>query len=139
MHGLLTSLSRTGLLSKMSPVFYPATEDEILPPSFDGWRNGGMAWRGGYLTLNISELPNDGEECSLSQVLETEVHPKYYLSAKACAGNIEKGRKTGKGTAGTVRSALEAMAAEKVFRTDKRYNSTLAAVTTTDRQTSTKR
>ena len=96
LHGLLTNLSRSGWLSKMSLVFYPATEDEILPPSFDGWRNGGMAWHGGYLTLNISELPNDAEGCSLSEVLETDAHPKYYLSAKACAGILRRAEKRGK-------------------------------------------
>src|SRR3972149_9554292 len=80
---LLMNLSRVGLLSKMSLVFYPATKEKILPSSFNGWRNAGMALPGGYLTLNISEFPNAADVCSLSQVLETEAPPKYYLSPRA--------------------------------------------------------
>jgi hypothetical protein len=89
---LLTRLSQDGLLSKMSPVYYPQTTDEILPPSFNGWQNAGMAWCGGCLTLSISESPSDGVECSLSEVLETDVPRKYYLSHRAIHGVIRRSK-----------------------------------------------
>ena len=95
--GLLERLARAGLLSKMSPVFYPAIAEQTLPPSFKGWQTAGMAWAGGFLTLSISESPNAAAVCSLSAVLETDVPPKYYLSKKACAGILrraEKGKKS---------------------------------------------
>src|ERR1051325_8651522 len=69
--------------SKMSPAYYRATKDETLPSSFKGWKNSGIASHGGRLTLSISEWPNDGDVCSLSEVLEPDVQPKYYLSPRA--------------------------------------------------------
>src|SRR3990172_3613533 len=93
---LLTNLSRSGLLSRMSPVFYPATKENILPSSFNGWRNAGMALPGGCLTLSISEFPNDADVCSLSEVLETEAPQKYYLSPRAAHGIIRRAEKRGK-------------------------------------------
>ncbi len=93
---LLKNLNRDGLSSRMSPVYYPPTEGQTLPSSFGGWSNAGMAWPGGYLTLSTSELPNDAAVCSLSQVLEADAPPKYYLSAKACAGILRRAEKRGK-------------------------------------------
>lgn len=87
---LLTALNRDGLLSKTSPACYPVTEGETLPSSFGGWSNAGMASPGGYLTLNISEYHSDAAACSLSEVLETDAPPKYFLSAKAAAGILRR-------------------------------------------------
>jgi hypothetical protein len=43
--------------------------------------------RGGSWMPNISAWPNGAAVCSLSQVLETDsIPPRYFLSAKACAG-----------------------------------------------------
>ena len=110
---LLTSLNQVGLSSKMSPVFYPATKEQILPSSFNGWRNGGMAFAGGYLTLSISEYPNDAEECSLLQVLETDVAQKYYLSKKACEGILRRAKVRGKQLPELLQYVLEKMVEEK--------------------------
>ena len=47
--------------------------------------------RGGSWTPNISAWPNDAVVCSLSQVLETgSIPPRYFLSAKACAGILRR-------------------------------------------------
>lgn len=108
---LLTNLSRDGSLSKTSPAYYPAIK--ILPSSFNGWQNAGMAFAGGCLTLSISELPNDAAVCSLSEVLETDVPEKYYLSAKACAGILRRAEKRGKELPRHLRSVLEKKVAEK--------------------------
>jgi hypothetical protein len=76
---LLESLRRDGLLSKTSPAFYPLTEAGTLPLSFGGWQSAGIMRPGESLTLNISASPSNAEECLLSQVLETEVAPVFYL------------------------------------------------------------
>jgi len=93
---LLRSLSHSGLLSKTSPAFYPATEAQILPSSFAGWSSAGMACAGGYLTLSISEWPNAAAVCSLSEVLEADAPQKYYLSAKAASGILRRAEKSGR-------------------------------------------
>ena len=47
--------------------------------------------RGGSWTPNISAWPNDAVVCSLSQMLETgSIPPRYFLSAKACAGILRR-------------------------------------------------
>ena len=110
---LLTSLSRHGLSLKMSPVFYPAKEESTLPLSFSGWQNGGMAFPGGCLTLNITEWPNDAAVCLLSEVLETDVAPKYFLSPKACAGILRRAEKRGKALPPMLERSLKAIAAKE--------------------------
>lgn len=52
--------------------------------------NSGIAWRGEFLTRDISDLPKDVRECSLSEVLETQPLGKYYLSPKASKGLIRR-------------------------------------------------
>src|SRR3990167_3079762 len=93
---LLTNLSRDGLSLRTSPVFYPLKKDGTLPSSFDGWSSGGMAFAGGFLTLNTSDWPSAAAVCSLSQVLETDAPRKYYLSARACRGILNRAEKRGK-------------------------------------------
>ena len=81
-----------------------------LPSSFGGWKNSGMASRGGYLTLSSTEWHNAAAVCSLSEVLETDVPQKYYLSAKAAAGILRRAEKRGKELPGMLREALETVA-----------------------------
>jgi len=53
--------------------------------------------RGGSLTPNISEWPNDADVCSLSQVLETtSIQQRFFLSPKACEGILRRAEKRGK-------------------------------------------
>lgn len=56
---------------------------------------------------NISESPNAAEECSLRQVVETDVSPKYYLSSRAKAGILNRAEKRGKNLPHLLRAALE--------------------------------
>ena len=92
----LRNCALNGLLSKTSLAFYPATEEPTSLSSFKGWSNSGMASPGGYLTLSISEWPSAAAVCSLSEVLETDVAPKYFLSAKACSGILRRAERRGK-------------------------------------------
>jgi hypothetical protein len=59
---------------------------------------------------NISEWPNDAAVCSLSQVLEDSVGPRYFLSPKACAGILRRAEKRGKTLPPPLAAALEAVA-----------------------------
>jgi len=87
-----------GFSSRTSLAFYPVTEDEILPSSFQGWQGSGMGGPTGFSTLNTSEWPNDAAVCSLSDILE-EPGPhleRYILSARACRGILRRAEKRGK-------------------------------------------
>jgi hypothetical protein len=115
---LLMNLSRDGLLLRTSPVFYPAMEDKILPSSFAGWQNAGMAFAGGYLTLSISDSPSTASACSLSEVLETDVQRKYFLSAEACRGVLRRAEKRGRRLPARLEADLRAVAeAERMTST----------------------
>lgn len=109
---LLEAIARAGLLSRMSPAFYPATPAGTLPSSFGGWSNAGIASHGGFWTLSISDSPKDAAACSLSAVLEMEVAPKYYLSPKACRGILARAERREKALPTHLRLALAAASLE---------------------------
>lgn len=46
------------------------------------WLNWGIAWNGNCLTARTLESLNTGKECSLLDILETEVEKRYFLSEK---------------------------------------------------------
>jgi hypothetical protein len=48
--------------------------------------------------------------CSLSEVLETEVAPRYFLSPKAAAGILRRAAKRGRELPRVLRLALESLA-----------------------------
>ena len=60
----------------------PTTGEEPLGQSFKRWMNLGMTASGKCLTARISPSRRTGSECSLSQILEENPDPKYYLSEK---------------------------------------------------------
>lgn len=66
--------------------------------------------RGESSMLNTSDSPNDASACSLWQVLEKEASPKYFLSAKACKGILNRAEKRNKVLPATLREALERIA-----------------------------
>jgi len=59
---------------------------------------------------NILEWPNDAVVSSLSSVLEATVHPKYFLSARACAGILRRAQKRGKAIPPLLERSLRAAA-----------------------------
>jgi len=106
----LERLSRAGLSSRMSPACYRLTVDGTLPRSFEGWQTSGIARAGECWTLNTSDWPSDAAVCSLSQVLETDVVPRYFLSAKAARGILCRAAKRGRELPEVLRAALVALA-----------------------------
>jgi hypothetical protein len=114
-----------GLSGKMSPVFCQAQADGILVPSSARWGNWGMGGPTGCWTLNGAEhngtqAPSrsaDAESsllvASLSDVLETQpVPPRFYLSAKACAGILRRAERRGKALPPMLKVALVSAASQ---------------------------
>jgi hypothetical protein len=93
---LSLKLSRAFLGLRMCPVYYPSIMGEHSAQSSIRWSNSGIASRGGYSTFSFSESPSDVADSSFQDVLETQVHPKYYLSPTACAGILRRAEKRGK-------------------------------------------
>ena len=66
---------------------------------------------GEALMLNISECPNEGEESSLSQILQADPHPRFFLSPRACQGILNRAARKNKTMPTPLKQALEAVAA----------------------------
>ncbi len=93
---LSDTLHRNGYSSKMFPDYFQLTEDGTLQLSCKRFPNAGMGIHGTFWTLNTLESPKDASVCSLADVLEESVHPRYYLSQRAIAGIIKRSERYGK-------------------------------------------
>ena len=94
---LLTNIGPSGWFGRTSPACFPLTEDETLPPSFEGWQNSGTGSPTEFLTLSTSEWPSAAAVCSLSDILEIgNVPQRFFLSATACRGILRRAEKRGK-------------------------------------------
>ena len=101
------------LFSKTSPDSYPPTVEEILVLFSQGWQSLGRWTSGGESwTANGSEWPSDAAVCSLSQILEANVHPKYLLSPKACSGILRRAENKEKELPKALHQALQRRAEE---------------------------
>lgn len=97
-----------GSLLKMSPDSYPLIKDVISQQSFKGWKkSGSVVSPGRYWTVNTSESRNAADDCSLSEVLESNAPKKYYLSAKAAAGILRRAERRGRKLPEKLQEALE--------------------------------
>ena len=67
----------------------------------------GIPSHGELLTLNTGEYPNAVVESTLSQILQANVPEKYYLSATACQGILNRAKKRGKELPAMLKEALE--------------------------------
>ena len=88
---LLTNIAPSGWYGRTSPAFCRQTGGGISPPSSTGWQNSGMGSHTAFLTLNTSESRSGAAASSLSAILEAgNVPQRYYLSAKACNGILQR-------------------------------------------------
>ena len=107
---------KTSESSSKNSARLPTTRFQFLDLRKDG--GGGLVplWEtdiqslGARWTLNIGESPKDVEESGLWQILEERVLPKYYLSAKACAGILRRAERRGKELPKLLKEALEEQA-----------------------------
>ena len=58
------------------------------------WVDGALL--GAYTMHSFGESPKEENALRLSQILEDYPHPKYYLSAKACAGILARAERRGR-------------------------------------------
>ena len=63
-----------------------------------------------HSTLNTGEFPNEENVSTLSQILMADVHPKYYLSPRACLGILRRASERGKQLPEVLKIALERQA-----------------------------
>ena len=70
------------------------------------WEEGG-ALLGEFATHSFGECPSVAVVSRLSQILEEAPHPKYFLSAKACAGILRRAEKRGRKLPQQLESVLQ--------------------------------
>ena len=63
-----------------------------------------------FSTASFGESPSAAVESRLSQILEDTPHPKYSLSAKACAGILRRAERRGKKLPPELETALKMQA-----------------------------
>ena len=117
--GWLTACGPVGWFGRTSPASCHRAEDGTLVPFSGAWSNSGMGSPTECLTLSTCEwtgldglsLSDDGV-CSLSDILDIgDVPPRYYLSARACAGILRRADNRGKELPQLLLKALEEVAA----------------------------
>jgi hypothetical protein len=85
------SFDPLGFSSRMFPDFSVQTKEETLQKSSAfSWSSAGMGFAGVCLTASFSESPNVARVCSLSDVLESHVPPRFFLSARAARGILKR-------------------------------------------------
>ena len=104
------SVDPNGLSSRMWPDFSLPTEGQTWPSSSGSFPASGMAWRGECLILDTLESPNDAVASTLSDILETSVPQRFFLSARAAAGILRRAERRGRTLPIALQQALEAMA-----------------------------
>lgn len=72
------------------------------------WADGALL--GEYTTLSFGESPSEENVSRLSQILEDCAPRKYYLSARACQGILNRAKRRGKELPPELKQALEHIA-----------------------------
>jgi len=86
-----------------------AEADETSLLSSVKWMSAGIVEHGVCWTHSGSEWPSAEEgssACSLASILEPNAAPKYFLSARACAGILRRAEKRGRELPEQLRNAL---------------------------------
>lgn len=73
------------------------------------WATDGLSL-GVYTMRSFGAYPRDERDSALSQILEDRPHPRYYLSARACQGVLNRAQKRGKDLPPILKEALERQA-----------------------------
>lgn len=98
-----SSKKRSGSSSRKPPLCLYLKRDG--PQADASWVTDG-ALLGEFSTHSFGECPREGVESRLSQILEDNPHPKYYLSAKACRGILNRAARRGKDLPEALKAAL---------------------------------
>ena len=92
------------------PGLFSTQSGETFSKSSVAWMNSGTAWRGGCLTLRLSEYPSAVAVCSLSDILEAHAHPRFFLSPKAAQGILRRAAQRDRALPQDLGDALTALA-----------------------------
>ena len=110
-------------VSLQSLTFQRSESSSRRPPLFLRLQNGPEAaasWvedgvlPGEYTTRSFGECPSEENVSRLSAILEDTPHQKYYLSAKACQGILNRAERRGKKLPEQLETALRAQAALQI-------------------------
>ena len=69
------------------------------------WEDGALL--GEFTMHSFGESPREENESHLSQILEDSAHQRFYLSARACAGILNRAEKRGKELPAILKQALQ--------------------------------
>ena len=105
-----------------APSLKKQRESRTVTPMFLNLQTGngqmpGASWEmdglslGEYTTRSFGESPSVAAASRLSQILEDNPHPKYFLSAKACQGILRRAERRGKELPEMLKAALEMQSA----------------------------
>lgn len=110
-----SSKKRSKSCAKKPPLFLSLNADGQTPDALPIWQENG-ALLGAFSMHSFGESPKEERGSHLSQILEDSPHPKYYLSAKACAGILNRADRRGKILPPKLREALERQSGLFAFR-----------------------
>ena len=99
------SLKSSAKLKTVVPLFLDLRKGNGLIQ--DSLWETGIPLRGECWIHNFGAAPKDVEESFLSEILQEGVPEKYYLSARACQGILNRASKRGKELPEVLRIALE--------------------------------
>ena len=104
-----SSRTADGSSLRTYPDYFPPTVAEISPSYSRRWPSSGFTTSPGECwTADTSECPSDGAaSSSLPDVLEADVHPRFYLSPRAAAGILRRAEKRGKALPEALFTALK--------------------------------
>lgn len=100
-----SSKKRSESSSRRPPLFLCLTKDGLQQDACPMWTEDG-ALLGEYTMHSFGECPSEENVSRLSAILEDTPHPKYYLSAKACAGILRRAERRGKELSETLKQTL---------------------------------
>ena len=98
-----SSRKRSGSSSRKPPLCLYLKGDGLQADA--SWVMDG-ALLGVYSMHSFGESPKDGVESYLSQILEDTPHPKYFLSARACLGILNRAARRGKDLPEALKASL---------------------------------
>lgn len=103
---------RAGSSAKRPPLFLSLNMDGLQPDACKSptWEEN-AALRGAFSMPSFGESPSVDAESHLSQILEAHAPEKYYLSAKACRGILNRAQRRGKDLPPMLKTALYEMIA----------------------------
>ena len=100
-----SSKKRSASSSRKPPVLMCLNADGRHGDSTATWEDDGV-WRGECLTRNTGESPSAVVASRLSQILEEAPQEKYFLTARACQGILNRAERRGKMLPPKLKAAL---------------------------------